>query len=73
MSTANAIITGTLGPDKDVTSIALSDVKEIRFEIDRNVIMVRHGAPERISYYDYAITATVTYVITAGNAVITIA
>jgi len=73
MSSANLTLTGKTGPNQQITAGSFPGVKSITFDIDRNVIQFKYGnAPERVLDFDYAITATVTYVITAGVATITI-
>jgi len=73
MSSANLTLTGKTGPAQTVTAGSFPDVKEIKFDVARNVISVKYGAaPERIFDFDYAVTAIVTYVIAAGVATITI-
>lgn len=65
-------ITGTLGPDVDVTSLVLNDVTNIKFELDRRVIEITHGAQPKIVHFDYEITATVTFTIGGDNTTIVI-
>lgn len=70
-------ITGTLGPNNAVTSMVFQRVKEVAFELAKAVIKIVYTPPnsteEKIQYFDYAITATVTYTISGNVATITIA
>jgi hypothetical protein len=71
MKTATVTITGKIGPGFTVTSLVLSGVTGINFQIRNNTIDIEINDKHRI--FDYDATATVTYVITGDNAVITIA
>lgn len=64
-------ITGVTGPGITNTAKTFTDVTNIAFDFLANTIRIVHGS--EITYYSYAVTATVTYVIAAGHATITIA
>lgn len=68
--TASLTITGVIGPGRTVTAQALTGVTRVDFEVERSTIEVSCDQGNPI--YDYDPTATVTYVITGNNAVITI-
>jgi hypothetical protein len=71
--TCTVTITGTLGPGLAVTSLVFTEVTAVDFEMKRNVICITQAyKAQKNTYFDYSATATVTYVITGNNAVITI-
>jgi hypothetical protein len=61
-----ATVTGKIGPDSALTAQVFSDVKGIDFQLDRQVIGIRYGSPEKTVYVEYANIATVTFTISAG-------
>lgn len=67
-------ITGTLGPDRDVTSAVYSNVKSITFDVEKDTIKIVYtsGGTDLTVYFDYFISTTVTYTISGNDATVTI-
>jgi len=72
-------ITGTLGPDVDVTSLVIENVKSIKFEytsdgIKSGVIEIAYVVNEdvKIQYFDLSTVSTVTYTISGADTAIVI-
>jgi len=70
MKTATVTITGKIGPGNTVTSLVLSGVTGIDFQIKNNVIAI--SIDDKVRFFDYDDTATVTYTISGDAATITI-
>lgn len=71
MASANLTVTGTLGPDVDVTTKVFANVSEIKFDLARSVLSIVSNG--KTIDFDYALTATVTYTISGTTATVTIA
>lgn len=70
MKTATVTITGTIGPGQSVTSLVLTGVTGIDFQIANNTIAIHQD--DKVTTFDYNATATVTYTISGNAATITI-
>lgn len=70
MKTATVTITGAIGPGLSVTSLVLSDVTDVDFQIKNNTIAIAQD--DKVTTFDYDATATVTYTISGNAATITI-
>lgn len=71
MSVGNMIVTADIGPEKSVTALALSGVRELRYDFpsDRLQITLANG---KVKSFDYSTIATVTHSISSGVATVTI-
>lgn len=65
-------ITGTLGPDIDVTSLIFNNVTELNFLIDRQVLEIKYNVQNTIKtvHFDLYTIATVTYTISSHVATV---
>jgi len=72
MPSANVVITGTTGPDIDLTAKSFPGIAEMKVDFARSVLTIKDGSG-KITDFDYAITATLTFVIAGSVATITIA
>jgi len=70
MKTATVTISGKIGPGNTVTSLVLSGVTDVDFQIKNNVIAI--SIDDKVRFFDYNATATVTYTISGDAATITI-
>lgn len=70
-ATANVTVTGTTGPDIDLAAKVFSNIKEFHVDFPKSVLTIT-DAQGKVTDFDYAITATLTFVIAAGVATITI-
>ena len=70
MKTATVTISGKIGPGNTVTSLVLSGVTDVDFQIKNNVIAI--SIDDEVRFFDYDATATVTYTISGDAATITI-
>ena len=71
MSTGNLTVTADIGPGNSVTSLVLSGVRELRYDFpdDRLQVILADGT---IRNFDYSTVSTITHVISAGVATVTI-
>jgi len=67
-----ATVTAKLGPGLTATAIVLSPVNGIDFQFDRKVVGIRHGDPEKTSYFEYADIATVTFTVSQPDTAVVI-
>ena len=73
MKTATVTITGKIGPAFEVTSLVLTGVTGVNFQIANNTIDIEQAEKaQKHSIFDYEETATVTYTISGDAATITI-
>lgn len=72
MPSANVTLTGTTGPDIDSTARVFPNISNVEFDLAKSIIRMKDSRGV-VTEWDYAITATVTWVIAAGVATITIA
>ena len=70
MKTATVTITGKIGPGFSVTSLVITGVTGVDFQIKNNTIDITINDKHRI--FDYDATATVTYTISGDAATIII-
>lgn len=71
-ATANVTITGTTGPDIDLVAKSFPNIRDIKVDFPKSVLTITDNSG-KVTDFDYAITATLTFVIAAGVATITIA
>lgn len=70
---STVVITGTLGPDVDVTSLTLSNVTDVDFQLGIGVLEITHNYPNnKIQHFDLVLPTTVTFSISGSVATITI-
>ena len=57
-------VTGTLGPDKDVTSLLFENVVDLDFQFDRRVLVIKQSTPpSKYTEFDYSLVTAVTFTI----------
>ena len=71
MSTGNITVTANIGPGNSVTGLVLNNVRELRYDFpnDRLQVILQDGM---IRNFDYSTIATITHVIAASVATITL-
>lgn len=72
-TTGNIVLTSAdIGPGESVAALTLSDVRELRYDFpnDRMQVILQDGS---IRNFDYSTLATITHVIAAGVATVTVA
>lgn len=73
MATAGTItVTGKVGPEVTLTAKAFEDVKELKFDLVRQVLEITCGSPTRIIHIDLYTIATVTYTIATRVATVAV-
>ena len=72
MASGTLTITGKIGAGITVTSLVLTNVSKIEFDLAANVIRVFQSSLNKITEFDYAVEATVTWTISGTTATITI-
>lgn len=65
-------VTLDLGPDIANTAKVYSNVVDVDFQLDRKVLAIRQSDPNKITEFDFANAATVTYTISGGNSTIVV-
>jgi len=63
---ATVTVTGSTGPGQAVTTQKFTDVVDIEYDFNRNVVKLTRSGAGGIVYYDYSALTTITQVITAG-------
>lgn len=71
MASGNLTITAPQGPGGTVTALVLSRIKQINFQMDREVIEVVKENGKKV-HFEYETIATVTYTISGEVATITV-
>lgn len=71
-ATANATVTGYIGPGDHVASLVLSPVHRIEYNYDADMVYIYYGTPEKRFPMSYNGVATVTHTISNGVTTITI-
>lgn len=62
-----AIVTGTTGPDMDLTTTPLSDVRRMVFEFDRNILKIDHGTPTKTLDLTFDTLTAITFTVAANR------
>lgn len=72
MAVGAVTVTGKLGPGKSVTSLVFSNVVDLDFQFDREVIAIKQSTKTTITEFDFADIATVTFSISGSTVTVTI-
>lgn len=69
-----AVVTSTIGPGLAITAVTFNNVTSLLFETVRKVLTISHEGPNgpKVTPVSLSTPTTITYVITAGNAVVTV-
>ena len=70
-STANVTATAPVGAGKTATAVVLNDVREVRFDPNREMLFVQTSEGRNVEF-EYKTIATVTYVIANKVATVTV-